>query len=165
MELQWGQIVTQIIGFLLAVWLLKRYAWEGLLNFMEKRREAIASSFEEIDKKKLEVEEEKSRYETELANIESTRRAKIQEAAHEASKLASEIKDEARKDSVAMREKARQDIAIELDKANAMLRDRIVDAVIVSTEKVIKDRLDLEKHKQLIRDFIDEATVEKRRPA
>jgi len=160
MGLEWGQIVTQIIGFLVAVWLLKRYAWQGLLDFMEKRRQTIASTFEEIEKTRNEVEAEKSKYEKELENIESTRRLKIQEAAQEANKLAAQIKEEARREAVAMREKTRQDIAIELDKANTILRDRMIDAVITSAEKVIKEKLDKERHKKLISEFLDEFQVE-----
>jgi F-type H+-transporting ATPase subunit b len=160
MGLEWGQIVTQIIGFLVAVWLLKRYAWEGLLGFMEKRRQTIASTFEEIERARSEVEADKSKYEKELENIESTRRLKIQEAAQEANKLAGQIKEEARREAIATREKTRQDIAIELDKANTILRDRMIDAVITSAEKVIKEKLDKERHKKLISEFLDEFQVE-----
>lgn len=161
MELQWGQIVTQIIGFLLALFLLKKYAWDSLLGFIEKRRETIASSFEEIDQKMAAADSQKAQYEAELAKIEDTRRIMIQEAAQDANKFAGDIKEEARKDAVAMREKTKKDIELELDKANAILRDRMIDAVIVSTEKVIKETLDREKHKKLISDFLDELQVEK----
>jgi F-type H+-transporting ATPase subunit b len=159
MELQWGQIVTQIIGFLLALWLLKKYAWTSLLEFIDKRRETIQASFDEIERERAEVEERKAHYERELANIEATRRAKIQEAAQEASALAAQIREEARREAVAMRERAKQDIAIELDKANAVLRDRIVDAVITATEKVIRQKLDRETHEKLIEEFLDEVKV------
>jgi F-type H+-transporting ATPase subunit b len=161
MELQWGQIVTQIIGFLLAVYLLKRYAWGSLLGFIEKRRETITSSFDEINRKMAEADAQKSRFDAELDRIEDTRRVKIQEAARDANKLAADIKEEARKDAVLTREKTQQEIALELDKANAILRDRMVDAVILSAEKVIKERLDQEKHRKLINDFLDELQVEK----
>ena len=161
MELQWGQIVTQIIGFLLALFLLKKYAWGSLLGFIEQRREKIASSFEEIDTKMAAADSLKTRFDSELAKIEDTRRIMIQEAAQDANKFAGEIKEDARKEAVEMREKTKNDIELELDKANAVLRDRMVDAVIISTQKVIKETLDQEKHKKLIGDFLDELQVEK----
>lgn len=161
MELQWGQIVTQIIGFLLALFLLRKYAWGSLLGFIEKRRETIASSFKEIETKMAEADSQKARFDSELAKIEDTRRIMIQEAAQDANKFAGEIKEDARKDAVAMREKTKNDIELDLDKANAVLRDRMVDAVIVSAEKVIKETLDQEKHKKLINDFLDELQIEK----
>lgn len=159
MHIEWGQIVTHIIGFLIALWLLKRYAWQSILDFIDKRRETIADSFAQIEQEKSVVAEQQKRYEKELENIEATRRAKIQEAAEDASKLAGEIKEEARREAIKTREKAKQDIDIELDKANAVLRDRIVDSILITTEKVIHERLDKEKHGKLIDDFLAELEV------
>ena len=159
MHIEWAQIVTHMIGFILAVWLLKRYAWSSLIGFVEKRRETIASQFAEIERAKTALAEQKQRYDHELENIEVARRDRIQEAAQEAEKLASDIKEEARREAVAAREKAKQDIAIELDKANELLKDRIIEAVFTTTEKVIKERLDKDKHNKLIDDFLAEVQV------
>ena len=38
MKLQIGQIITQIIAFLIMLWVLRRYAWGPLLGVMDKRR-------------------------------------------------------------------------------------------------------------------------------
>lgn len=159
MNLDWGQVVTQIIGFLIVVWLLRKYAWDKLLGLMEERRQKIETSFQEIDSAKAEVETQRVKYEKELANIEDLRRAKIQQAAQEANQLASEIRDEARKDTVKMREKAKEDIERDVDKANAVLRDHMVDAVIMTTEKVIRERLDRDKHGKLIENLLNEVKV------
>jgi F-type H+-transporting ATPase subunit b len=159
MHIDWGQIVTHIIGFLIAVWLLKRYAWQSILDFIDKRRETIAGTFAEIDQQKSLIAEQQTHYEMELENIEATRRAKIQEAARDASRLAAEIKEEARRETIQMRDKAKQDIDIELDKANAILRDRMIKSVFTVTEKVIRERLDKEKHNRLIDEFLAEVEV------
>ena len=162
MNILLGQIVTHIIGFLLAVWLLKKFAWGHLLGFMEKRRETIANSFAEIEKGQAEVQAQKEHYEQELQNIEVMRREKIQEAAHEAEELASKIKEEARQEAVEMRQKAEQDIAIELDKANEILKDRIIDTVFATTEKMIRESLDKEKHSKLVDDFLAKVNMKER---
>lgn len=156
MDLQWKALLTQVVGFLIVLWLLRKYAWEGLLGFIEKRRETIAAEFDSIEKTKEEAEGLRSRYDDELASIETTRRVKIQEAAHEANQLAGSIKDSARQEALAYRSKATHEIELELDKANVTLRDRMVDAVIVATEKLIREKLDDEKHRQLINDFLGE---------
>lgn len=160
MEIVWGQIVTHVIGFLIAVWLVKRYAWEKILGFIEHRRETIAASFSEIEQEKEAVAAQKEHFDKELENIEATRRAKIQEAAREAEKLAGGIREDARQEVVGMRDKAKQDIALELDKANIMLRNRMIDAVISTSEKVLKKKLDRETHRSLIEDFLKEVQAE-----
>lgn len=159
MHIDWGQIVTHAIGFILAVLILKRYAWGHLLGFVEKRREMIASSFDEIEKGRSEVETQKVQLARELESIEETRREKILEAAREAEGLAAEIKESARQEAISTREKAKQDIAMELDKANEILKDRIVDAILIATEKMIDDRLDRNKHNKLIDEFLSNVKV------
>ena len=159
MNLEWGQIVTQMIGFLIAVLLLKKYAWNKLLGVLEERRQKIASSFQKIEATQNEVAALKVKYDKELEKIDDLCRLNIQEAAKQANEMAAEIREEARKEAVTMREKAKEDIEREIDKANAALRDQIVDTVIAATEKVIHERLDAEKHGQLIKTFINEAKV------
>ena len=160
MQLDWGQLVTHIVGFLIAVWVLRRYAWDKILGFIEHRRETISASFSEIEQGKEAVEAQKQHYDQELENIEATRRTKIQEAAREAEELAGGIREDARQEVVGMRDKAKQDIVLELDKANVMLRDRMIEAVFTTTEKVLKEKLDRETHRGLIEDFLKEVQAD-----
>lgn len=159
MHLEWSVIITQAVGFIIVLLILKRFAWGKLLGFIDQRREKIAGEFSEIERGHQEVEKLKGELDLQLANIEETRRQKIQEAAQEAGKLAGDIKDEARQEVMALRTKAEKDIQLELDKANVQLRDQMVNAVITTTEKLIKERLDSDKHRQLISDFLSEVSV------
>lgn len=162
MELQWKALLTQVVGFLIVLWLLRKYAWGKLLAFTEKRRETIANEFATIEKSKVGAEALRRRYEEELAGIESTRRTRIQDAAHEAAEIASQIREEARREVVDLRVKANQDIDMEMDKANAAFRDQMVNAVITATDKMIRLRLDDAQHRRLINEFLDEVAT---RPA
>jgi len=56
MELQWKALLTQVVGFLIVLWLLRKYAWGKLLAFTEKRREVIANEFATIEKSKLDAD-------------------------------------------------------------------------------------------------------------
>jgi F-type H+-transporting ATPase subunit b len=163
MDLQIKALLTQVVGFLIVLWLLKKYAWDGLLKFIEHRRETIANEFETIETTKAEAEALRTQFETELSEIESTRRSRIQEAAQEALGLANDIKEEARQEAVELRVKTKQDIGLELDKANATLRDRMVSAVITTTEMLIKERLDSDKHKELINGFLNDVDLKESR--
>jgi len=156
MELQWRALLTQVIGFLIVLWLLRKYAWGKLLAFTEKRREAIAAEFAGIEKSKVDVDGLRRKFEDELAGIETTRRAKLQDAVHEANQMAGQIRDDARRDAVAMRVKADEDIERDMEKANVAFRDDMVNAVVHATEKLIRTRLDDAQHRKLIIEFLDE---------
>jgi F-type H+-transporting ATPase subunit b len=160
MHLDLAQIITHVVGFLLLVWLVRRYAWDKLLRFIEARREKISASFTEIEKREEAVAAQKRRYEEELENIEVARRARIQEAAREAEKLAVDIREEARQETVAMRQKAKQDIALEIDRANVELKNRMIEAIFLTSERVLKEKLDRQRHTRLIEDFLKQVKVE-----
>jgi F-type H+-transporting ATPase subunit b len=155
MGLEIGQIVTHIIGFLIAVFLLKKFAWKPLLSILEERRSKIKSEFDNIDKEKEKVEGLLSDYQTKLKEIDSLARVKIQEAARDGQKLANEIKENARKESKDILAKAREEIQMDVDKAKVQLRDDLVNMTIRAAEKLIREKLDEEKDKKLIAEFID----------
>ena len=52
MSLDWQQLVTHAIGFLITLWLLKKLAWGPLLDLMEERRNRIAGEFQTIEDEK-----------------------------------------------------------------------------------------------------------------
>lgn len=156
MGLEIGQIVTHIIGFLIAVLLLKKFAWKPLLSILEERRSKIKSEFDNIDKEKKKVEDLVSDYQTKLKEIDSLARVKIQEAAREGQKVGNEIKENARKDSKDILTRAREEIDRDVDKAKVQLKNDLVNMAMRAAEKLIRERLDEEKDRQLIARFIDE---------
>lgn len=156
MGLEIGQIVTHIIGFLIAVLLLKRFAWKPLLSILEERRSKIKSEFDNIDKEKKKVEDLVSDYQTKLKEIDSLARVKIQEAAREGQKLANEIKENARKESKDILTRAREEIQMDVDKAKVQLKNDLVNMTMRAAEKLIRERLDEEKDRELIARFIEE---------
>jgi F-type H+-transporting ATPase subunit b len=156
MDLNWQAVLTQALGFFIVVLLLKKYAWTSILEFTENRRKHIATELDDIESAKVKADELRQQLENELEGIEDTRREKIHEAVTDANAVASDIKDDARKEAVALREKTAQDVNLQLEKANATLRDRMTDAVITTAERVINERLDSDKHRELIVGFLNE---------
>jgi F-type H+-transporting ATPase subunit b len=44
---KWQMLLTHAVGFVIAVWILKRYAWKPILNILEERRQKIQADFDE----------------------------------------------------------------------------------------------------------------------
>src|SRR5437867_13201132 len=84
------QVITQILGFLLMVWILRRYAWGPVVGMLEARREKIAGELKEADRLKGEALGLKARYESELKGIEVQARQRMQEAGAEGQRAAGE---------------------------------------------------------------------------
>jgi F-type H+-transporting ATPase subunit b len=150
-----AMIVTQGLGFLVLYLILKRFAFGPVLRAMDARRERIASDFRQIEGGKEEIRKSKEDYEQRLARIEEEARIRIRDAIQEGQKLAEHVKLDAQKEAEAMLNKVRELIESERAKASVELRDQIVALTIAAAEKLIRERLDQEKHRQLISEFID----------
>ena len=102
--------MTQILGFLIVLWIMKRFAWKPLLRTLEERKERIRSELEEAERRKEDAEKLRQQYEDKIESIDAEARARLQEAVKNAQKVASEIKDEARADVKEMLGRARDEI-------------------------------------------------------
>lgn len=157
LDLNVSQIIVQIIGFLVMLWVLKKFGWKPLLDLLEARREKIKSEFDSVDAKKAEVDQLVSKYELKLKEIEADSRNKIQEAVEEGHKISLEIQKDAQNQAKEILQKVKSEVEGEVAKAKNQLKNDMVDIVMNVTNKILKEDLDADKQKKLIADFIQEA--------
>jgi F-type H+-transporting ATPase subunit b len=156
MEIKWPEIVTNILGFLLLFFGLKRFAWGPILGLLDARREKIGKDFAAAEEAKRGAEAIRTDYESKLREIDAMSRKKIEEAMREAGQLAAEMKEKAREESNAIVAKAQVEIERERAKARVALRDDMVQMVLKGVEKVLHERLTPGKQEELVSRFIDE---------
>ncbi|OGW42099.1 MAG: ATP synthase F0 subunit B [Nitrospirae bacterium RBG_16_43_11] len=157
MNLEIQQILTQAIGFLVLLFILKKIAWKPLLSLLDERREKIISEFQSIERTKSELSRLEQEYKARLAEIDAQARQKIQEAITEGQKIAVDVQEKAREEAKNILNKAKDNIDLEIAKARVELRNQVVSLAIGAAEKVIKAELSDERHKRLVNEFIDEA--------
>jgi len=157
MSLEIGQVLTQIVAFLIVVWVLKKFAWKPLLSVMEERRKKIRAEFEGIEEQKKKVQTLTEEYQEKLKGIEAEARAKIQEAVNEGRKISQEIQTEARAQAREILDRTKEQVEREIAKAKIQLKNDLVNMTVAATEKIIKEKLDAQKHQKLIEEFIDQA--------
>ncbi|MCI0406898.1 MAG: F0F1 ATP synthase subunit B [candidate division Zixibacteria bacterium] len=154
MNLVWQQVLTQIVGFLIVLWVLKRFAWKPILSLLEERRQKIKSEFEAAAQRKEEANQLLVSYEAKLAEIDAAARAKITEAVSEAQKIAAEIKEEARHEGRELVVRSQAEIAREIAKAKVQLKEDMVAISLTATEKIISQRLDEQGHRRLVDEYL-----------
>ena len=157
MNLEIQQILTQAIGFLVLLFILKKIAWKPLLSLLDERREKISSEFRNIERTKSELSRLEQDYKARLAEIEAQARQKIQEAVAEGQRIAVEVQEKAREEGKNILNKAKDNIELEIAKARVELRNQVASLAIRAAEKVLKEELSEERHKRLVTEFIDEA--------
>ncbi|HVP39458.1 MAG TPA: F0F1 ATP synthase subunit B [Candidatus Saccharimonadales bacterium] len=151
-----NQLITQILGFLVVLWILRAFAWKPLLKVLEDRRQKIADDFAAAGRARAEMEALKADFEARIREIESTARQRITEAAREGERLSSQIVEEGRERAREQLERATAEIVREKEKALAELREQMVRSVIAATERVVQQKLDDAGHRSLIERFLSE---------
>jgi len=158
LNLVWQQILTQILGFILLFWVLKKYAWKPLLGMLEERRQKIADDFKKIEETQAEVNKLKEDFDSQIKKIDRIAREKEAAVIAVGKRIAQEIQVKAREEAKEIIEKAKQNIELEIAKAKVDLRNQIVQLTIQATEKIIREHLDDAKHREKINSFIDEVS-------
>ena len=149
------QLLTQIIGFIGLVLILKAVAWGPILDMLDKRRDKIDGDYAAAEKNLADSEQLRGEFESKLSDIKVIEREKVQEAVKRGEDLADGIVGKARTQADEVKAKAGQDIELETHKAQIELRDSVVAMAIGAAEKVIGERLDDDMHRKLITDYID----------
>jgi F-type H+-transporting ATPase subunit b len=149
-------VVTHIIGFIIAVLILKRFAWGPILKLLDERREKIQGEFDRIEVSKRDVAALREQYETQIRDIEAQRRVKIQEGVAEGRRVGAEIQDLARQEAHGTMVRSREEIVRERDRAQVALRNEMVGMVIKAAEQLLKERLDSDEHRRLVTDYLAE---------
>lgn len=159
MDLQWQMLLTHALGFLITLWILKKFAWGPLLNLMDERREKIAGEFQKIEDDKEKVAEQASEYDGKLQKIDEERRARLVEAVNEGKGIAEQIKAAAREEAKQINTKAKAELDRDVAKAKVQLKNDMIAITMTAAEKIINEKLDDARHREMIGNFID--SVEK----
>lgn len=150
------QILTHIVGFLIVLWILRKFAWGPLLKVLEDRRQKIKSDFDAAADKRQQAEDLADQYAGKMRDIENEARTKLQDAIEDGRRVAAEIREEAREEARKIIDKARADLERDVAKAKVELRNQLVGMTMTATERVIRQTVDEGTHRQLITKFIDE---------
>jgi F-type H+-transporting ATPase subunit b len=147
---------TQILGFLLLLWGLSKWAWGPLMQQLEKRRQKIAGEFAEAERRQIAADALKTKLEQDLRGIDVQARAKLQEAVSEGQKVAGEIRAQAQKEAQDRLSRAEDEMAREREKAKELLKEQVIGLSIATAEKILKAKLDDPAQRKLAGQFIDE---------
>ncbi len=150
------QLLTTVVGFLILMWILKKFAWGPILDLLDQRREKIEQDYTAAEKELSQAADLKADFETKLSDIKVIEREHVQEAVKKGETIAGGIVTKARAEMDQAREKGEQALEIDARKAQLELRDDVVELAIGAAEKLIGERLDEDKHRQLIQEYIDQ---------
>lgn len=150
------EMATQLLGFLIVFFILKKFAFGSILGVIDARRKKIEDEFADIEKQKKGLETLEKEYRARLDKIEHEAREKIQEASKIGQGLAKDIQEAARLDAKKLFERTQADIAQEIAKGRLSLRNDIVEISSLMVEKVLREKMDAREQEKMVEKFLKE---------
>lgn len=149
--------ILVLISTFLIVCIVKKYFWNFVREYLDKRSAFIQGQLDESASKLKESEALKAEYEEKMANAKAEAKEIIAVAKEVASKEAEDIVAKAKDSAEAMKEKATLEIEHEKARVKKQIKEEISEVAFLAASKVVLKELDEETHKKYVSDFIEQA--------
>lgn len=145
------------IGATLLLFLVVRFFfWNHVTDFLEGRKEMMASEIKEAQDLKEEASEMKSNAQDELVKVRNNAREIIENSKQKGQQERAEIIAKTKEEASKLIDNAKKEINSEVRKARKQMNDEIVSVAVLMAEKIVKKELDEETYKSMISDATKE---------
>jgi len=143
-------IIIQTLTFVVLFWIIKKYALDGIVRVLEKRRKTIEDGVRLGREMEAEKEQLDSRVEKALKKARGEADRIIAEGHTEAGDIIKKAETEASRKVDAMLTDAKVKIDEDIDKAKDALEQDIRELVADATEAILEEKVDAKKDASLI---------------
>ena len=151
-----GLIIWTIITFAVLLIILRLVAWKPLLAMLEEREKSIRDSLEQARVAKEEGEKMMGQHREMLAKARHEMAAIIEKAQRDAEQRRSDILARAHKEAEERAKQFGQELERQKKAAIRELKESSVDLAIAAASRLIQTSLDEEKHRSLVKEYIDD---------
>lgn len=151
-----GLAVWTLLTFGALLFVLGRYAWKPLMGALDARERSIQGDIDEAKRRRDEAEALLAEYREQLADGRRQAQALVAESREAAEQLRRELEEKAREESRAILANARREIERERDAAVDAVRREAVEVAMAAASRLVDERLDSERDRKLVTDYIDD---------
>lgn len=152
--IDWRLILTQFLGFIVLLFLLKRFVFSKVFGILDERRNDIKRTYDQLESDRIGMETTRREYEQRLAGIEAAAREQIQAAVKDGQTLRDNLVADARKQVETIIEQGRSDLERERQAAFLAMRSQVVAIAMAAAGKVVGENLNDARQTKLVDDFI-----------
>ncbi len=151
-----GLMIWTLLSFLVAFFVLRKYAWPQISAALEKRQRAIEESIETAERTRAEARQLLVEYRERLREARSQADDIVVRARKAAEVHEREATVEARRRREELLEQTRRDIEAETRRAISEIRSEVADLTVAATEKVTRRTLTEEDQRRLVDEALSE---------
>ncbi len=154
-----GTLIAELIAFLLMLGVLARWVYPPIIRAAEARQKQIADQLAAAEKARQDAEQHLRSAEASIQEARVEGQRIIESARRSAEKVAQQVKQQAEEEAKRILEQAVRDIEAERQRAMYALRDQVAELVVTAAQKVVRETLTAERHRELIERAIEEVSV------
>lgn len=151
-----GLSVWTLLTFATLLFILAKFAWKPLLGALDAREKSIQDNIDEAKRQRDEADALLAQYREQLAEGRRQAQAVVAESRAAAETLRKELEAKARDETQAMLANARREIEREREAAVEAVRRESVDVALAVASRLLGERLDAGRDRQLAMDYIDD---------
>jgi F-type H+-transporting ATPase subunit b len=153
----WGDILFQLVMFVILMALLKKFAWGPLMGIMQQREEHVAGEISAAEQSRVEAKKLLEEQRSLLKEARSEAQVLIENAKKQGDIQREEIIAASRTEAERLKESARLEIEQQKEKAVAAIREQVASLSVLIASKVIEKELTAADQDKLINEYIQEA--------
>lgn len=150
----WKLLLAQAVNFAVLFWVLRRFAYQPMLDFLEKRAARIEQGLKDAEAAGAKLAEMEVKEKAVLSEARTEAKAIIMAAEESAKKRDAERALETEAKAKRLLEEATEKIREEKDKAMASAKAEIGELVMLSVEKILREKVDATKDKELLEKIV-----------
>jgi F-type H+-transporting ATPase subunit b len=149
-----GLMIWTIVCFLIALYVLKRYAFGPIQHLIDTRQQAIAQSIEAAETARDEAQRLLEEHRKLIAEARGQGEAILAEARKTRESMEQRMREDTEADRQRRLEETRREIAEETARALRQIRAEVADLTLEAASRVVGRTLDAEQDQQLIEEAI-----------
>jgi F-type H+-transporting ATPase subunit b len=150
-----GLMIWTIVCFLIALWVLKRYAFGPIQKLIDDRQQSIRNSIEAADEARDQAEKLLEDHRKLIAEARGQAESILAEARRTRESMETRMREETETERQRRLEETRKEIAAETARALEQIRSEVAELTIEATSRVVGRTLDEKRDQELIEEAID----------
>jgi len=147
-------LALQMVAFGILYFVLRRYLFRPLLGLMAEREKEIGEALDAGERARAELARMDEKRESIVGKAREEGREQVRRLVLEGEEARDRILGEAREEAQEIRQRARDTVNLEREEAMMELRREVVDLALLAASRAVLGRLDTERHRRVIAEFI-----------
>ncbi|MDC1300677.1 F0F1 ATP synthase subunit B [Gammaproteobacteria bacterium] len=143
-------LLGQTLAFVIFIAICWRYVWPPIIAIMEEREKRIADGLEAAKKADDSLEEAQLAFDQEMSKAKAEAVEILEKANARASQIIGDATEKAGVEAEKILTSASKTIENDVNKAKEELRQKMSALIIETSEKILGDEINTEKHQELL---------------